>query len=387
MTHGIASSSHIVLDRDVFAQNVSFIRNVLQPDVKLSAVIKGNAYGHGIQTFVPMAEQEGISHFSVYGIEEAMDFNEVASEDSQLMIMGYIAQVHLPWTIRQGYEFFIYDLYQLECAIEVAQETELPAKIHIEMETGMNRTGFSPNDFDRLCEMLHSNADFLELSGVATHFAGAESLANHARVSEQLTIFNDYLSRFDRSGIKFKSRHAACSAAALRYPESQFDMVRIGILLYGFWPNRETLVAFLSKKNEMIDPLTSVLSWKSQVMSIKHVNAGEYIGYGTSYLTNRPTVIAIVPVGYAYGYARSLSNQGRVLIHGKRVAVVGIVNMNMMAVDVTGLEDVKHGDEVVLIGFQGENRITVASFGELSSQLNYELLARLPHNIPRTILN
>jgi alanine racemase len=121
-------------------------------------------------------------------------------------------------------------------------------------------------------------------------------------------------------------------------------------------------------------------------MTIKDVPEGEYIGYGTTYLANQDMKIAIVPVGYAYGYARSLSNQGRALIHGQRVGVVGMVNMNMLAVDVTSVQDVSHGDEVVLIGFQGDLRITVDSFGEMSSQLNYELLARLPHNIPRSIV-
>jgi alanine racemase len=162
-------------------------------------------------------------------------------------------------------------------------------------------------------------------------------------------------------------------------------MVRTGILLYGFWPSRETLIDYLTRTKEHTDPLTSIISWKTRVMTIKEVEIGEYIGYGTSFLTNRKTRIAIVPVGYGYGYSRALSNQGRVLVAGQRVAVIGMVNMNMMAIDITEVEGVENGSEVVLIGFQGENRITVASFGELSSQLNYELLARLPHNIPRLI--
>lgn len=382
----IATSSHIELSSALFAENLKFIKSKLQPGTLLSAVIKGNAYGHGIGTFVPMAEAEGIRHFSAYGMEEAFEFQEVASADSMLMIMGFIAKEHLPWVIRNGYEFFVYDIHQLRAAIDAAIYTGDPAKIHIEMETGMNRTGIGSQDFRELINTIKQNSAHLDCTGVATHLAGAENISNKPRILQQIKRFNQFLKKFEKEEIQFKYRHAACSAAAIRYPEVQFDLVRIGIMLYGFWPNRETLITYLSEIKKDDDPLTSILSWKSQIMSIKDVPAGEYIGYGSSYLANQPTRIAIVPVGYAYGYARSLSNQGRVLIRGVRVPVIGTVNMNMMAVDITQIPDATHEDEVVLIGFQGESRITVASFGEMSSQLNYELLARLPHNIPRKIV-
>ena len=164
-------------------------------------------------------------------------------------------------------------------------------------------------------------------------------------------------------------------------------MVRIGIMQYGFWPSDETLINYLSKKEEKVDPLQRVISWKSKVMSTKEVNTGEFIGYGTTYLAHKKMKIATIPVGYAHGFSRSLSNQGRVLIKGKRVGVVGIVNMNLMTVDVTDIPEIQKGDEVVLIGKQGDLAISVASFSELSNQLNYELLTRLPYKIPRIITN
>ncbi len=385
MTKTESSSSHIILDQQIFQENLSVIQKSLNEGVKLSAVIKGNAYGHGISTFVPLAENAGISHFAVYGIEEAREFAAAATDIARLMIMGYISKEDLPWVLHKGYEFYIYDLNQLILVLHTVEKVGGKARIHVEMETGMNRTGIDELEFEDLCEMLHSNNHLLTLCGVCTHFAGAESLSNRERILNQATRFDNYFKNFERNNIYFELKHAACSAAVLRYPEFQYDMVRIGILLYGFWPNQETLGAYLTEVGETRDPLTSILSWKSQVMTIKKVKAGEYIGYGTSYLANQTTRIAIIPVGYAYGYARSLSNHGRVLIHGQRVPVVGIVNMNMMAADITNIGKVKSGDEVVLIGFQEDNRITVASFGEMSSQMNYELLARLPHNIPRTI--
>jgi alanine racemase len=163
-------------------------------------------------------------------------------------------------------------------------------------------------------------------------------------------------------------------------------MVRIGILQYGFWPSKETLIQYLSKKSIKTDPLTQVLSWKSSIMSLKKVKTGEFISYGTSYLAQKDMKIALIPVGYAHGFSRNLSNQGRVLISGLRVAVIGMVNMNMLIVDVTANDNVKLGDEVVLIGSQGDLSITVSSFSEFSDQLNYELLTRLPGEIPRNVI-
>ncbi len=385
------SSSHIILDRGMLAKNLAFIRSRMKRRVKLSAVIKGNAYGHGIREMIPMLENEGVNHFSVYGIEEAIAFHECASQDSKLMIMGYLSRDNLPWAISQGYEFFIYDLYQLEQAIEAAKTVGTPAQVHIEVETGMNRTGVDEHHIRQLADMVKDNEVHLVLSGICTHLAGAESISNYYRINNQIQRFKRYLKFFREREINFLKRHVACSAGMIRYPETQYDMVRVGIMLYGLWPSRETFIHYLNEhshvKNGLMvdDPMSSILSWKTQVMTIKHVEIGEYIGYGTTYLANRPMTIAIIPVGYAYGYARELSNQGRVLIGGERVQVVGLVNMNMMAIDVTEIDHVKHGDEVVIIGSQGDKRITVSAFGQMSSQLNYELLSRLPHYIPRII--
>ncbi len=385
MLEARTTSSFIELDERQLHENVDFIRTLIPESTALSAVIKGNAYGHGIAQMVPMAERAGIEHFSVYGVEEAKRFQEASSRDSQLMIMGYIDKVNLDWVLEQSYEFFIYDLLQLKNAIDCAKKLGIKAKLHIEVETGMNRTGIDEKQLVGLTNLLKSEAEHLQLCGLCTHLAGAESIANYYRIKKQKIRFSRYLKYFKNQGIQFERRHVACSAGVIRFPECHYDLVRVGILLYGFWPNQETLIEFLGRRNEKDDPLTSVLSWKSNVMTVKEVERGEYIGYGTSFLANKATRIAIVPVGYAYGYTRSLSNQGRVLIHGQRVGVIGTVNMNMMAIDITEIENVQVGDEVVLIGFQGKNRITVASFGEMSSQLNYELLARLPQNLPRII--
>jgi alanine racemase len=163
------------------------------------------------------------------------------------------------------------------------------------------------------------------------------------------------------------------------------DLARIGILQYGFFPSNEVLVQYLTKNKSHENPLKRVISWKTTVMDVKEVKAGEFVGYGTSFFTSRKSKIALIPVGYAHGFSRSLSNQGKVLIRGQRFDVVGTVNMNMMAVDITHADGIAKGEEVVLIGKQGDLDISVSSFSDYSNLLNYELLTRLPAYITRKI--
>jgi alanine racemase len=177
----------------------------------------------------------------------------------------------------------------------------------------------------------------------------------------------------------------ACSAAAISYPRTRKDLIRVGILQYGFWPSFETRIAYMQKYKHTIDPLRRVLSWKSRVMHVKTVEPGEFISYGTAFFASEKKKIAVVPVGYADGFNRSLSNNGRVLIHGKIAQVIGTINMNMLIADITSIKNVKPGDEVVLIGKQKNNTINVSSFSEFTQQVNYELLTRLPDSIPRII--
>ncbi|MFO7979189.1 MAG: alanine racemase C-terminal domain-containing protein, partial [Bacteroidales bacterium] len=195
-----------------------------------------------------------------------------------------------------------------------------------------------------------------------------------------------FLTYFRGHKIIPNTRHTAGSAAALTYPSTIMDMVRYGIAQYGYFPSPETQMYRFKKDPNEISSLKRVISWKSQVMVVKEVEAGSFIGYGTSYLTNRKMKIAIVPVGYANGFSRALSNTGRVLIGGRRVPVIGMVTMNTMTVNVTDLPNVKKGDEVVIIGKQKRLSISIASFGEMSNLLNYQLVSRLPADIPRIIV-
>jgi alanine racemase len=231
--------------------------------------------------------------------------------------------------------------------------------------------------------LLNKYPEYFQVKGLCTHFAGAESIANFVRIQYQIQRFKEIDKFLAGHGIKPEIKHTACSAAVIAYPETRMDMVRIGILQYGFWPSKETFIHYIHDKVNKRDPLQRVLKWKSEVMAVKKVKQGEFIGYGNNFMAYTDMKIAIIPIGYSDGYSRNLSNQGKVLINGERISIVGMVNMNMIIANVCKLPDVKPGDEVIIIGKQGKNQLSVASFSEMTNQVNYELLTRLPYQIKR----
>jgi len=382
----VIHTSFIEISESALAINISFIKELLGPEVKFSSVVKGNAYGHGIANITPLANKFGVDHFSVFSASEALAVHQaLPGKDISIMIMGNIDNEELGWAIENRIEFYLFEFDRLEATIKTARKLGKKAIVHIEIETGMNRTGFFPKKIPEVIETLKSNAEHVEIRGICTHLAGAESVANFKRIKDQIKVFKRILRQY-RDQAWFKpSIHMASSAASVRYPKTKFNMARVGILQYGFFPAEENYVHYLAKTQTTENPLERLISWKTKVMEIKEVGAGEFVGYGTSFFANKPTKVAHVPVGYSFGYSRSLSNQGKVLIRGQRHDVIGTVNMSMMAVDVSDLDTVEKGDEVVLIGYQGDQEISVASFGDFSQQVNYELLTRLPGDIPRYI--
>ena len=382
----MTGTSVIEIDRSALIHNLNFIQNYLGKDVKISSVVKANAYGHGIEQFVPVAEEAGINHFSVFSADEAKRVFKVKSPQTSVMIMGWVSDTDLEWVIKNEIEFYIFELSKLEDAYRVAKETGIKALIHIEVETGMNRTGLNQKQLQKVVDFIKANHECFVVKGLCTHYAGAESIANHVRVQKQLRKYNQIYKWLINHGIEPEIRHTACSAAAVTYPRTRMDMVRIGILQYGYWPTKETFIQYISKQMDKTDPLKRVISWKSNIMAVKKIKTGEFVSYGTAYLANEDKTIAVVPVGYSHGYSRSLSNQGRVLIGGQRAPVIGVVNMNMLIADITNIPGIKLGDEVILIGEQGDTSITLASFADFNNQMNYELLARLPINIPRKVI-
>lgn len=379
-------TSYIELSESAIKNNIAFIQNYLGDEVIFSAVVKGNAYGHGIEYYCPLAHKYGLRHFSVFSADEALNVTKaLAEKDFTVMIMGQIDNEELDWAIDNEVEFYVFEQDRLENAIATAQKHNKKALIHVELETGMNRTGFTQKEFDSIVKKIEANLEFVEVKGICTHFAGAENIANYKRVKDQIARFKRYETKLKDYPWMNAKKHLASSAATIRYPNTRHDLVRIGIWQFGFFPTQETFVHYCTKHKKSENPMQPVLSWKSKVMDIKTVKAGEFIGYGTSFFTNHTTKIALVPVGYSFGYSRSLSNRGKVLINGSRFAVIGTVNMSMLAVDITMDTTIQKGDEVVLIGKQKDQELSVSSFSDFSQLINYELLARLPHDIPRIV--
>lgn len=380
-------SSVLEISRSALEANLRFLRQRVGRDVRFCSVVKGNAYGHGIAEFTELAMNNGIDFFGVYSAAEAYELVRNTNRKPAIYIMGMVEDEAVDWAVHQEIEMCVFDMARLEKIDQQAKKNSLKAKVHLEIETGMNRTGFAEKELTQLSNWLRRRKESIEVVGACTHFSGAECLANDFRIRTQIARYQSAVNTLKEHGIEPRYTHSACSAAVMNYPETISNMVRVGIMQYGYWPNDETFIRFNGNREKNSRVLKRLIRWKSKVMNVKPVRKGEFIGYGTTYLAYRDMTVAIVPVGYAHGYARSLSNAGKVLIRGMEAPVAGNVNMNLISVDVTHIPGVEKGDEVVLIGKQKNKAVSVVSFSELSHQLNYELLTRLPDDIPRIFVD
>ncbi len=378
--------STIELSTEALRNNLAFIRRVIGPKTALCSVVKGNAYGHGIETFTPLAQRLGADCFAVYSASEAFQLKKHLQNGARIYIMGDADGNALDWAVEHDVSFNIFEKNRLSQAIHAGKAQRKKASVHIEVETGMHRTGFSIEELPQVFEICRAYPEVIEVKGICSHLAGAESQDNRLRIDAQKARFKEAVTIAERGGETAGTRHLACSAGILNERDTLYDMARVGILHYGFWPNTETRELYMKANKLTEDPLMRVIRWWSRIMSVATVPAGGFVGYGNDFQAQVETRIATIPMGYAYGYARNLSNTGHVLVRGKKAPVRGIVNMNCITVDVTEIEGVEKGDEAVLIGSQDGNNISVASFGDLSDQLNYELLTRLPHSIPRVVV-
>jgi len=382
----MTDSSVINIDENSLQNNVAFLKKKMGTKVIISAVVKANAYGHGIEQIVPLFEKHGINHFSVFSYDEAIRVYNSLSEHQTIMIMGWIADAELTDAIEKGIELYVFNIERLRLAIECAKQLNKKVCIHLEAETGMNRSGINDEGLVKAISIIKENEQYVNLAGFCTHLAGAESISNHSRIQKQLKKYHKMLTVLESNDIKPNYKHVANSAAAFIYPKAKMDIVRIGIMLYGFWSSIEVFIQYINNKTNKTDPLDRILSWKSQIMSIKEVKCGEFVSYGISYLAQTDIKTALIPIGYASGYSRSLSNKGRVLIQGQRCSVIGVVNMNMIIADVSNVANAEVGSEVVIIGKQNDLEIKVSAFSDISDELNYEVLAHLSGLIKRTII-
>lgn len=383
----VKHSSRIQLSQSALKLNFNFIRKKLSSGTQISSVVKANAYGHGIEQFVPMAEKCGINHFSTASAYEAEIVKSVCKETSSVMIMGILYEEDIAWAIENDIEFYVFNFDRLKLVREEAQKLNKTAKVHIEVETGANRTGMDEKWFKKAVTFLKTHPDTFSFEGLCTHFGGAESFSNKFKIDEQLRRYKAALVYCKQRKVTPKIRHIASSAATLAYPESHYDMVRVGVAQYGFWPSPDI---FYHHVQDLIRPpkvtLKRIFTWKTDIMDIRDIKSGEFIGYGTAFQATHNMRVAVLPIGYSNGYPRALSNRGQVLIKGKKAPITGLINMNLFMVDITHIKGVEVGDEVVLIGRQGNNVINISSFTNITHQLNNEMLSRLPYAIPRKVV-
>lgn len=380
----VKHSSRIELSQSSLQANINFLRKQIGPEVRLSCVVKANAYGHGILTYVPMAEKAGVEHFSVASSFEAEEVLQVCQPETRIMIMGILYDVDLDWAIKNGIEFYVFHEKRMPLVIEKARQLGKKARIHLEVETGANRTGLPEKELKACLKLIGENPEWVEFEGLCTHFGGAETFANDFKIQKQFQRFNEAYKICEQVKVLPARRHLGSSAAALSFPEARYEMVRVGVAQYGFWPSPDVYYHHLSNNGKTSEKgLRRIFTWKTDVMDVREVPKGEFIGYGTAYQATRNMTIAVLPLGYSNGYPRGQSNRGQVLIGGKKAPICGLINMNLFMVDVSHIPGVEVGDEVVLIGRQKNAVINVASFTESTQLINQEMMSRLPSAIPR----
>lgn len=375
----------IEISKSALVHNLRVFRELVGPNVKIACIVKANAYGHGLKEIVLILNNTETDWFGVDSLEEALEIRALGI-NKPILILGYTPLLKLGEAVENEISLTVYNKESLQKILSLKMEKK--AKIHLKVETGLNRQGQKADEILNLAKLIIKNKDFFELEGLSTHFANIEDTLDSSFAFEQLKVFKETIRLLKKNKINPPIKHCAASAAALLYPETHFNMIRVGISLYGLCPSKETQIALSLKKSRRKLSLKPVLTWKSVLAQIKTVDQGESVGYGRTWFAPRKSVIGIVPVGYYDGYDRELSNNSRILINGQSAPVVGRVAMNMIMVDLTNLKKTKTKTEteVVLIGKSDENEISADEFARRIGTINYEVVSRINPFLPRVVV-
>lgn len=373
----------VEVDAGALAHNVGEFRRLVGPARKLLAVVKADAYGHGLAIAARTAVAAGADWLGVFNLDEAIRVRE-AGVDAPVLILGDVVDDGLGEAIARGFRLTVPSREMAARVTATAGAAGKRAEVHLKLETGTNRQGIpGPVAAEVAARLVAADAAIIE--GAYTHFANIEDTTDHAYAYSQLAHFKAALADLEAAGVRPPIRHTSCTAATILFPETYFEMVRMGIGMYGLWPSRETRVSAAQRPESAVD-LRPALTWKTRVIQVKDVAEGAFVGYGCTFRATRKMRIAILPVGYWNGYDRGLSNGAYVLVRGRRAAVTGRVCMNLMMVDVTDVPDAAAGDEVVLLGRQGTETITADQLAALVGTINYEIVARLDPRAPRAVV-
>jgi len=370
----------IEVSRSALRYNAAELRRVIGSRVKLMAVVKSNAYGHGTDEVV-RAVGAAADWFGVDSLPEALAVRRAGSK-KPVLILGYTRLDQLKEAWRQGFSLTVYNRQTIERLARIAAAAK-PAKLHLKIETGTSRQGILPSELAGLARLVARRKN-LVLEGVSTHYANIEDTSDPTYALSQLRRFKEALAVLAGLGLQPPLRHTACSAAALLYPETRFDLARTGISLYGLWSSEVTRKS-LADAGADID-LRPALTWKTVVAQVKELPKGTPVSYGLTERLDKDSTVAVLPVGYWDGFDRRLSSVGEVLIRGRRAKILGRVCMNMCVVDVSGVKGVKPEDEVVLLGRQGRDRISAEEFAGRIHSINYEAVTRINSTLPRRLV-
>lgn len=360
-----------LIDLDALRWNFRQVREKVGPKVKILSMVKANAYGHGAPVVAKVLAAEGSDAFGVATFEEGIELRQNGIREPIIVLAGiYLDQ--LDQFFENNLTPIVHEtqsLKQLDAAVSGRSKT---LNVHLKVDTGMGRIGLLLAEIDSWLPELKT-LKVLKLEGVFSHFSHAESVDGDY-TQKQLEIFKTVVKRLSSEGISPPLVHLANSAATITLPSAYFDMVRPGLMLYGIYPSPEMATRV---------SLKPVLSWNTRIVQLKKVPAGTSISYGQTFVTERESLIATLPVGYADGYSRLLSNRGAALVRGRRAPVAGRVCMDLTMLDVTAIGNVQQGDEVVLLGRQGDAEISVDEMAAWANTISYEVLTSISARVPR----
>ncbi|EKQ51663.1 MULTISPECIES: alanine racemase [unclassified Clostridium] len=364
------------IDLKAILNNINEIKNRIEKDVKVMAVIKADGYGHGAAVLGDFLKNE-VNYYGVATIDEAIELREFGIK-LPILILGYTSPSQYIEVIENNITQTIYTLETAKKISKVASICGRQAKIHVALDTGMTRIGFNADEngvfaIAEICKLPN-----VVIEGLFTHFSTADEI-DKSYSKLQMDRYDRFVELLEQRKISIPIKHMCNSAGIIEFDHHRFDMVRAGIILYGLYPSEEV------NKNSV--KLIPALEWKAHVINVNTVDAGHGVSYGKTYITKNKTKIATIGVGYADGYPRALSSKGRVLIHGEYASIIGRICMDQMMVDVTHINNVEIEDEVTLVGKDGENIISVEELANIAGSFNYEFVCGIGKRVPRIYSN
>lgn len=359
----------IEIDKKAVKHNYDVFRSLIPQKTKLLAVVKSNAYGHGLIDFSKEIVKNGVDFLGVDSIVEGLTLRREEIK-TPILVLGYTLPELFNDAVDKNISITVSSFDTISEIKKLKIKSNKILKIHVKVDTGMCRHGFLLEDLEKVIKEIKSLKN-IEVEGLYTHFSIAKDPAFPSYTKKQTKEFNIWVDAFRKAGFN-SILHASATSGTIVFPESIFDMVRVGIGLYGVWPSKETENAFDTKFS-----LKPVLSWKTIVGEIKKIQKGSRVGYDGTEVLEKDSIIAICPIGYWHGFSRNLSCKAKVLINGKKAKVLGRVCMDIIVVDISGIKGVKVNDEVVIIGKSGKEQIEVDDISTITGGSNYEFLTRI----------